>query len=151
LPLIYDPQAPKKHKLGLIRHFTHAAAPLRIEGVREIDVHRIGYDQIEAFIREVLESRPYCPHRCTAHRGAGLRDPTRWSRCRLSRRGSGATGPSSLDHYARSASPVEAPLDLAALDAVDQSLFRCLHERATKRFDACASAARRHSLSRTST
>lgn len=53
LPLIKAP-APKRHKLGLIRHYTHVEQPLTLsDEVVEIDLMRIGYDDLDAFIDEL--------------------------------------------------------------------------------------------------
>jgi len=50
LPLI-RPAARKRHRLGIIRHYTHKAHPLEISGdVIEIGLDRIGYRDIEDFI-----------------------------------------------------------------------------------------------------
>jgi len=59
LPQLYQPKGTKKHKLGLIRHFTHVAAPLEVHpDVKVIDIMRGSYDGIEAFLDEVSE----CEH-----------------------------------------------------------------------------------------
>lgn len=56
LPLVYpDPGAPRTHRLGLIRHFTHRDRPIALgEGVREIEILRAGREGIEAFLDELL-------------------------------------------------------------------------------------------------
>lgn len=55
LPRIYSPKIRKTHSVGVIRHFTHRDMPLKIgEGVREIDILRVGYNEIEEFIDEML-------------------------------------------------------------------------------------------------
>ncbi|MGH1421182.1 MAG: polysaccharide pyruvyl transferase family protein [Hyphomonas sp.] len=54
LPILH-PAVPKKtHKTGLILHYTHEDAPLNVgSDLRRIDIRRLGYDQIEAFLDEV--------------------------------------------------------------------------------------------------
>lgn len=55
LPQLYRPKIEKKYSVGLIRHFTHRNVPIEIgEGVREIEILRVGYDEIETFIDEML-------------------------------------------------------------------------------------------------
>lgn len=56
LPLIYpDRKPPKTHRVGLIRHFTHRAQPIRLDDdVREIEIIRDGRAGIEAFLDEML-------------------------------------------------------------------------------------------------
>ena len=56
LPLIYPDRKPTKtHKVGLIRHYTHRAQPIRLDDdVREIEVIRDGRAGIEAFLDEML-------------------------------------------------------------------------------------------------
>lgn len=54
LPRIYRPKIKRTHSLGVIRHFTHRDMPLNLgEGVKEIDILRVGYDEIEDFIDEM--------------------------------------------------------------------------------------------------
>ncbi|WP_333701195.1 polysaccharide pyruvyl transferase family protein [Sphingobium yanoikuyae] len=53
LPLIKGASA-KKHKLGFIRHYTHAEESLNVsDDVFQIDLARVGYKDIESFIDEV--------------------------------------------------------------------------------------------------
>jgi len=55
LPTIYSPDVSKTHKTGLILHFTHENAGLNIDpNVRSIGIKRIGYEQIESFLDEML-------------------------------------------------------------------------------------------------
>lgn len=139
LPLIYDPRPAKKHRLGLVRHVLHADAPLRLEGVHEIDIRRIGYEAIEAFIRELLECEAILStslHGLIAAQAYGI--PTRW--CTLSSAGKALPGDGTkfLDHYAVLGIAAQAPLDLAGLDAVGADLAGLCTERATRPFDALA-------------
>jgi hypothetical protein len=53
MPLI-RPAAQKRHRLGVIRHYTHASLPLQISGdVVEIGLDRVGYSDIEQFTDEL--------------------------------------------------------------------------------------------------
>lgn len=55
LPILYAPAVPKTAKTGLILHFTHEAADLNVDdSIRKINIRRVGYDEIEDFIREML-------------------------------------------------------------------------------------------------
>lgn len=55
LPVLYRPAVQKTHKTGLILHFTHEDAPLDVDpSIRRINIRRLGYDQIEDFLTEVL-------------------------------------------------------------------------------------------------
>lgn len=55
LPVLFRPHVPKTHKTGLILHFTHEEADLDIDpSIRRINIRRLGYDQIEAFLTEML-------------------------------------------------------------------------------------------------
>ena len=53
LPLI-RPAAPKRHRLGVVRHYTHTSLPLQMSGdVVEIGLDRVGYPEIEDFIDQL--------------------------------------------------------------------------------------------------
>jgi len=55
LPVLYAPRVTKTHKTGLILHFTHENAGLDIDpAVRQIGIRRLGYDEIETFLDEML-------------------------------------------------------------------------------------------------
>ncbi|MCC1494042.1 polysaccharide pyruvyl transferase family protein [Cognatishimia sp. F0-27] len=56
LPIIYKPDLPKTHKTGLILHYTHEEAEMEVgDEIRRIDIRRLGYDQIEQFMDEILQ------------------------------------------------------------------------------------------------
>lgn len=57
MPRIYWPEVEKTHDLGLIRHTAHRDRDIRLDGVREISVVRVGDEEIEAFVRELLSCR----------------------------------------------------------------------------------------------
>jgi len=99
------------------------------------------------------------PDRSLHPRGAGMRGhtvhiaarlivaqaygiPTRWCTLSSVEKGLPGDGTKFLDHYATLGIPVEAPLDLAALDAVDQSLFDACTERADEAVRRAGAAAR---------
>lgn len=55
LPILYRPTIAKTARTGLILHYTHEAAPLIVgDDIRRIGIRRLGYDEIEAFLDEVL-------------------------------------------------------------------------------------------------
>jgi len=55
LPVLYSPPVAKTARTGLILHYTHEAASLAIgPDIRQIGIRRLGYDQIEAFLDELL-------------------------------------------------------------------------------------------------
>jgi Polysaccharide pyruvyl transferase len=55
LPTIFRPDVEKTHKTGLILHYQHEEANLNIDpSIRQIGIRRLGYDQIEAFLTEML-------------------------------------------------------------------------------------------------
>jgi tetratricopeptide (TPR) repeat protein len=56
LPFIYRPKTKRQHKMGFIKHFTHKEEPINLASyVREIDIIRCGYEQIEQFLDELWE------------------------------------------------------------------------------------------------
>ncbi|EPX75544.1 polysaccharide pyruvyl transferase family protein [Salipiger mucosus] len=55
LPILYRPEIAQTHRTGLILHYTHEEAPIDVgDEIRRIDIRRLGYDQIEAFLDEML-------------------------------------------------------------------------------------------------
>ena len=55
LPIIFEKIVPKTHRTGLILHYTHEEAPITIgPEIRQIGIRRMGYEQIEAFLEEML-------------------------------------------------------------------------------------------------
>ena len=82
LPLLYEPARPvARAKLGLILHHNHLPDHLDIAGdVRLIDIRRVGYDQIEAFLDEVCACAAIIStslHGLIAAHAYGI--PTRWA------------------------------------------------------------------------
>ncbi|CAM3283775.1 polysaccharide pyruvyl transferase family protein [Paracoccus nototheniae] len=56
LPILYPRKAKPTRKTGLILHFTHEEMTTPVApGVRRIDIRRIGYGEIEAFLDEMLD------------------------------------------------------------------------------------------------
>lgn len=54
LPILYPRLKKASHKTGLILHFTHEEMSTPVgPGVKRIDIRRVGYDQIEAFLDEM--------------------------------------------------------------------------------------------------
>ncbi len=83
LPYIFKPKADPalpKAKLGLILHHNHLPRHLKIDAsVRVINIHRIGYDEIEMFIDEVCSCEHIMSsslHGLIVSHAYGI--PTRW-------------------------------------------------------------------------
>jgi hypothetical protein len=56
LPLIYMPAAKRKrHRVGLIRHTAHHSVRLQLEEVKEISIFRIGDENFEKFVDEIVD------------------------------------------------------------------------------------------------
>lgn len=54
LPILYAPELRRTHRTGLILHYTHEDAPIEVgDEIRRIDIRRLGYDEIEAFLDEM--------------------------------------------------------------------------------------------------
>lgn len=54
LPILYPRLRKPSYKTGLILHFTHEEMPTPVaDEVRRINIRRVGYDQIEAFLDEM--------------------------------------------------------------------------------------------------
>lgn len=139
LPLLYNPDRQKRHKLGLIRHHTHAAAPLTLSGVPDINILRVGYDEIEAFLDEVLECEHILStslHGLIVAQAYGI--PSRW--CDMGARGRQIAGDGVKfeDHYATLGIPCRAPVNLNDFDEITPELASLCDEIATKPFDAAA-------------
>lgn len=116
LPLIFQPRTEKKHKLGLIRHYTHANEPIRLEGVHEIDIMRIGDEGIEAFLDELYECEHIVStslHGLIVSHAYGI--PTRWATFSQGAKQLPGDGTKFEDHYRAFGIKFSPPTDLSSV------------------------------------
>jgi hypothetical protein len=137
LPLIFSPKVEKKHKLGLIRHYTHANVQLKVEDVREIHILRVGYDDTEEFIRELLSCEHILStslHGLIVAHAYGI--PTRWCDMGKAGRRISGDGIKFLDHYEALGIECEGPMDLSSFESIDSSCARFCTELPSRPVDA---------------
>lgn len=119
LPLIFKPRTRKKHKLGLVRHYTHRNEPLRLEGVKEINILRAGYDETEAFIDELFECERVIStslHGLIISHAYGI--PTRWATFTKGQVAIPGDGTKFEDHYRAFGIRFRPPLDLSEIQVL---------------------------------
>jgi hypothetical protein len=137
LPLIFKPAVEKKHRLGLIRHYSHIPIPLKLQNVHDISILRVGYDDIEEFISEMMACERILStslHGLIVAHAYGI--PTRW--CDMGKMGRRVAGDGIKfhDHYATLGISTEGPLDLSAFDVISDQLAELCTEVATKPVNA---------------
>lgn len=119
LPII-RPAAQKRHRLGLIRHYTHAALPLQVSGdVVEIGLDRVGYSDIEDFLDELTSCEAIIStslHGLIIAHAYGI--PTRRAVFSASDTQIPGDGTKFSDHYAAFGITEAEPLDLSLAPVV---------------------------------
>jgi hypothetical protein len=122
MPKIYWPEVEKKHDLGLIRHMVHLNRPIRLEGVQEISVIRIGDEEIEAFIRELLACRKIVStslHGIILAHAYGI--PAEWATFQDGQQGLKGDETKFWDYFESVGIERHFPMDLAGIDVIDAS------------------------------
>ena len=126
MPRIYSPAVPKDSALGLIRHISHADRPIKTHGVKEISVERVGDEEIEAFVRELVSCERIIStslHGVILAHAYGL--PAEWAAFLDSGKQIAGDGTKFQDYF-RSVGIDEdrVPLDLTSFARIDDGLAR---------------------------
>lgn len=133
LPLIRPPVA-KQYRLGFIRHYTHADEAIEVgPDVRQIDLARIGYDDIEAFIDEVNSCEAVIStslHGLIVAHAYGV--PTRRAVFSLSERQIPGDGTKFSDHYQAFGIEEMPALDLSFIPSITSAMSSECREVATR-------------------
>lgn len=124
LPKIYNPQVEKKHKLGMILHVAHRGAVKNIDpDVKLIDIRRVGPDEIEAFIRELLSCEAVLStslHGVIVAHAYGI--PVRWCVAPKAKKRISGDGMKFEDYFQSVGRSAPEPLNLNSLDRVGSDL-----------------------------
>ena len=122
MPKIYWPEIEKTHELGLIRHMVHRDRDIRLDGVREISVVRVGDEEIEAFVRELLSCRKIIStslHGIILAHAYGI--PAEWATFNDGLRGLKGDETKFWDYFESVGIERHSPMDLAGIDVIDSS------------------------------
>lgn len=124
LPRLYTPRALPHRRLGLILHHVHAEAAPPVEGdVAIIDVLRIGYDDLEAFIDEVAACDAILStslHGVIVAQAYGV--PARWCVLPQALRQISGDGAKFTDYFLGAGAEPQEPLDLSTCGVVSPML-----------------------------
>jgi hypothetical protein len=138
LPSFYSPAPPsKRYAVGLIRHVSHGLESELPDGVRDISLLRVGYDDIERFVDEVLECEVVLStslHGLMTAHAYGV--PARW--CEYSSQPAAVPGDGTKfrDYFASVGMPEQRPLDLSDVARIDEGLAREVDRTVDLRFSA---------------
>jgi Polysaccharide pyruvyl transferase len=126
MPRIYNPTVAKDSALGLIRHISHADRSIKIDGVKEISVERVGDEEIEAFVRELVSCERIIStslHGVILAHAYGI--PAEWAAFLDSGKQIAGDGTKFQDYF-RSVGIDEdrVPLDLTSFERIDDGLAR---------------------------
>lgn len=139
MPLI-RPAAQKRHRLGVIRHYTHASLPLQISGdVVEIGLDRVGYSDIEQFTDELTACEAIIStslHGLIIAHAYGI--PTRRAVFSAADRQIPGDGTKFSDHYAAFGIAEAEPLDLSLSPVVTDATADLCCEVVTSPLQALA-------------
>lgn len=141
MPKIYWPQVEKEHDLGLIRHTAHLDRDVRLEGVREISVIRVGDEEIEAFVRELLSCRKIIStslHGIILAHAYGI--PAEWATFDDGLQGLKGDETKFWDYFESVGIERHSPMDLAGIDVIDSSYAQKITRLPTTEIDLKALA-----------
>jgi hypothetical protein len=144
LPRLYTPRPRPRRPLGVILHHVHAGMAPPIEGdVAMIDVMRIGYDDLEAFIDEVAACDAILStslHGIIVAQAYGV--PARWCVLPNAERQIAGDGVKFEDYFLGAGAEPQQPLDLSAYAAITPALAsQCPPARLGVDLDALLAAA----------
>lgn len=118
LPKIYHPTVNKTYKLGILLHVNHRDSVKNIDpDVKIIDLRRVGPEEIEEFIRELLSTSL---HGVIVAHAYGI--PVRWCIASKARKGIPGDGMKFEDYFQSVGRSAPEPLDLSGLEKVTPDL-----------------------------
>lgn len=139
MPRFYNPNVAKKYKLGIIRHVRHRNLGQLAPGVRDLNLLRVGYEEIELFIDELLECEMVIStslHGIILANAYGI--PARWAEFSATELQIQGDGTKYLDYFRSVGLPDQAPLDLSNFDVLDETLVEYVDANCAIDFDADA-------------
>lgn len=140
LPRFYTPKpAEKRINVGLIRHLQDRNQVIKLDGVHEISIIRVGHREIEEFVDEICACDLILSstlHGIITAQAYGV--PVRW--CKFSANATAIPGDGiKFEDYFRSVGmPIQTPLDLSAVKVIDESLAQDIDRTVDLQFDADA-------------
>lgn len=140
MPRFYAPSVEKKYPLGVIRHVADREIGTLAEGVRDLNLLRVGYSQMELFVDELLECEAVVStslHGVILANAYGI--PARWAYFSNSPKPISGDGTKFIDYFRSVRTPEQTALDLAALPVLDEALLKHVDpESADIQFDGDA-------------
>jgi hypothetical protein len=139
MPLIYHPSVEKKYRLGVIRHVAQRSLGELAPGVRDLNLLRVGYEEIEKFIDELLECEMVIStslHGIILAHAYGI--PARWAEFSDTSLKIQGDGTKYLDYLRSVRLPDQTPLDLSQFNVLDESLIQHIDPNCAITFDARA-------------
>lgn len=124
LPKIYHPHVEKTHKLGVILHVVHEeSAPPVDPDVKLIDLKRVGREEIEAFIRDLLSCESVIStslHGVIMAHAYGI--PVRWAEAPSSSKQIHGDGLKFEDYFQSVGRSAPEPLNISALERISSDM-----------------------------
>jgi len=123
MPLLYKPNVSKKYRLGIIRHVRQRSLGNLAPEVRDLNLLRVGFDEIESFIRELMECEMVITtslHGLILAHAYGI--PARWAEFSKTSLRIQGDGTKYLDYLRSVGLPDQVPLDLSQFAVLDDSL-----------------------------
>ncbi|WP_018773488.1 polysaccharide pyruvyl transferase family protein [Arthrobacter sp. 131MFCol6.1] len=139
MPLLYNPEVKKKYRLGVIRHVRHRGLGEIADGVRDLNLLRVGYEEIEKFIDELLECEMVVStslHGIILAHAYGI--PARWAEFSDTALKIQGDGTKYIDYLRSVQLPDQTPLDLSQFSVLDESLIEHIDPDCAITFDARA-------------
>lgn len=139
MPLFYNPPVVKKHKLGIIRHVRQRTLGKLGSDVRDLNLLRVGYEEIESFIEELLECEMVIStslHGIILAHAYGI--PARWAEFSDTNLKIQGDGTKYLDYLRSVKLADQIPLDLSQFEILDSSLTKYIDQNCEIVFDANA-------------
>lgn len=126
LPTIYKPKVDKKYKLGVILHYTHEDTDTKFhDDVCMISIRRIGFDQIEEFVKEMMECEKIIS---TSLHGVIIANayniPVIWASCDDASRNIHGDGVKFKDYFSTVGIPEDIkPINISDYDTISSTTF----------------------------
>lgn len=139
MPRFYNPTIEKKYKLGVIRHVRQRTLGQLAPNVRDLNLLRVGYEEIEMFVDELLECEAIIStslHGIILANAYGI--PARWAEFSDTTLQIQGDGTKYLDYFRSVKLPDQTPLDLSQFSILDESLLEYVDMESSIVFDADA-------------
>ena len=136
MPRLYNPRVKKKYRLGVIRHVRQRSLGILGPEVKDLNLLRVGFEEIEKFIDELLECEMIVStslHGIILANAYGI--PARWAEFTGTSRTIQGDGTKYIDYFRSVDLPIQTPLDLADFDVLGEGLTRFIDPGCDIQFD----------------